>query len=676
MLSAMRVQALDYLFQEIEKDNPPDDIEKWYQEKRISSPKEIFPFLVESAGQIERVYIIEKDTVNGIVQIRISDLKPEIESALPFVKPIGSRSAQIGPVIKRSYDNKKGAGPSGKILNTTMNYFRTVAKSDKDWAAYFTEIVSVLSEESICLPDGSLCKWKSEGFDSMLECVVSKIGQVKGTVFVTVRTASGKLPGEVPAYVMYLMNEIQAGERYFTGKTEAVSDTQCPLCGNPETLIFPNALKGSGINLSNVDRSGRFPGMDIANAWKSFSLCADCADLLYVYKNHVLKKGGPKKDIRPFTSSIAGETALIIPSCSTDTMARFKIWETVKAYVSKAKTDVSYEEDELLDILKDQKALLNLTFLWCSIGQSLEDVTGVLTDVPPSRLYFLSEFNDTAKKWKHPVFPDRLLVNSKANLEVSLSLSAFYSLFHRPGGKKAPNATRRVSELRKLLADAVYHDRKIPEKHLTRLWDEILITAQWWWLDAINRGDAYGLINEGKGKKGKEDYITAAAWIRHWAWWLYYFKKLGVMEMEKDFYEPEWDELRPYMGRESGISGKDCKEKAFAFLLGVVYGRLIFIQEMAGFRVSVLNWVKRFNTDGSELPVIYKKVQAKLTEYRYNVNDEDVKKLFTKKFHRAVEELSLLGNRLGDRIRLSSNLTGYYLLLGLSLSNKIIKKEE
>jgi hypothetical protein len=42
---------------------------------------------------------------------------------------------------------------------------------------------------------------------------------------------------------------------------------------------------------------------------------------------------------------------------------------------------VEADEETLLDILKDEKGILNLTFLWTEkgIGQNLEKVTGILT---------------------------------------------------------------------------------------------------------------------------------------------------------------------------------------------------------------------------------------------------------------------------------------------------------
>jgi CRISPR-associated protein Csh1 len=669
MLEAMRIQALDFLFQKISEGNPPDRLDTWYQKTIEEAPKEIFPYLVEPLGKIEKVYIIQKKLDEPYAILHIEEMRPEIEKFLPFVKPIGSQSAQIGPIIKRTFDKKKKAGPSEKIINTTMKYFENLSESKKPWSSYFRDILDILNTESIIMLDGKVIDW-SKFYSCMLDCVIDKIGPENKTTLITVKS-KGKFPGEILVYFDYLMNEVLAGERFLTAKIKSVPDSECGLCSSKKCEVYPNALKGAGINLTNIDRVGRFSELSLSNAWKSYALCRNCANLLYVYKNHVLKPSGPKNDTRPFTSAIAGDNALVIPHCTTTPETRFEIWNEVKAFVDSSSQYVVGEEESILDIMARNKGIFNLTFLWANIGQLIEKVTGILTDVPPTRLNFLSQFNDQTENWNHPVFPEKLLRNQNDYLDVNLSLSAFRSLFRRPGGKKAPNATRRLAEIKRFVAASIYHGRKLNPKFMERIYDEIQITASWWWLDAILRDDTYAILNQGKSKKKKEGYLTISGWIRHWAWWLYYFKKLGVLDMEQTYYEPQWEGLKVYMGGESGI---DSKEKAFAFLLGVVYGRLILIQESAGFKSSSLNWVKRFSIDGRALPDLYKKVLSKLLEYQ-KLSDKEFGRLFTERVYRAIEELSLVGTKLGDRIELPSNLTCYYLLLGLSLSNKILKKE-
>ncbi|MBE9572224.1 MAG: CRISPR-associated protein, partial [Proteobacteria bacterium] len=421
MLGAMRTLAMDYLFQQVDGGYPPDDLDTWYQDLRANSPEKFFRFLVEDTGKVEKIFVIKKSEKKGIAQLSIRDMTPEISPFLPFIKPSGNMSAQIGPIIKRSYSRTKGSGPSRKVLSTTMNHFNDLAKQGKTWSSYFGEIVEILESSTIKLIDGSIMNWKDSGYESLLECVVQEIGPMRGTSLITVEDTMGHFPGMRPEYLEYLLNEKLAGDRYLTQKVRAINDVTCPLCGEMHTTVFPNALKGVGINLNNMDREGAFPGMDLSQAWKGYALCASCADLLYVYKNHVLKKTGPKKDKIPFTARIAGESALIVPFCTMNASIRQGLLRNVDKFIKNISSDVEADEETLLDILKDEQGILNLTFLWVDIGQNLENVTGVLTDVPPTRLRELSQINDNSKNWKHPLFPEIALASGRFDLRADLS---------------------------------------------------------------------------------------------------------------------------------------------------------------------------------------------------------------------------------------------------------------
>ncbi|MBF0398838.1 MAG: CRISPR-associated protein, partial [Desulfobacterales bacterium] len=502
--------------------------------------------------------------------------------------------------------------------------------------------------------------YQVKGYESLLECVVQEIGEIKETVIVAVEDSQKRLPGQRTEYCQYLMTEQLAGNRYLTGDIKAETNV-CPLCGTLGVDVFSNSLKGAGLNILNMDREGVFPSLDKSQSWKVYALCAACADLLYIYKNHVLKKTGPKKDKIPFTAKVAGESALIIPFCTLDAENRHGLLKNVRNLIKNIPDDVEDDEENLLDILKDEKGLFNLTFLWGDIGQNIENLTGVLSDVLPSRLKELSQFNDLTKKWMHPLFPEFQL-RAKLNMQADLSLKALNPLFYRPGGKRAKNInqSKKLFQLKRLIADAVYHKTQIPEK---LFWNEILTTAQWWWLEAIKKRDAYGLLHEGKGKKG--DFLTTAGWIRHMAWWLYYFKNLEVLEMNNDFFKPEMELLKPYFGPESGINSR---EKAYVFLIGILYGKLLEVQGARGVNVgsNALTWLKRLTLKGTDIPELYVRIREKLLTYETEKSQ---------KVRELIHEIGKLGISLGDSIELNQTQTNYYLLLGQSMTTIILKKE-
>jgi CRISPR-associated protein Csh1 len=655
MLEAMCQLALDYLFKKLGDGMPPADLDGWFRKLRHEHPEKLFPFLVEDPEKVKEVYIIapeSKDPKTASLSSR--EMTPQVAPYLPFMRPSGSQGAQIGPVIKRSYSKQKGAGPSTKILKTTIESFSEVAQSGKPWSGYFQEILDLLERPKLQLPDRSELDWRDKKFSSLLDAAINLIGDKKSTVLLAVADNEGKLPGQRREYLDYLMKEKLAGERYVTVATPAQEAARCALCGTDGVAVYPNAVKGAGINLGNVDREGAFPGVNLANAWKGFALCGDCADLLYIYKYHVLNQD-PVSKKRPFMARVAGDKALIIPYSNATPQARQELLRAIQDFIRNVPADVEEDEATLLDVLKDQKALLTMTFLWADVGQTIEEVCGVLTDVPPSRLAELSCQNELTRQWSHGIFPEVFLPQLRPNL----SLSALRDLFKRPGGKKAQQAndSNRLFHLRRLIAASVYGGELLTQK---RFWEEVITTARWYWQDAVEAGSAYGLLYEGQGRKGP--YLTAAGWIRHLTWWLYYFRRLGVMEMPERVFEPTLEDLKPYFGPESGI---DSQEKAYAFLLGVLYGKVLQVQGARGVNVgaNALTWLKRLTLTGQDLPTLYVKIREKLLAYETEKSPQ-VRAL--------IEEIGGLGIRLGNHIALDDTATCYFLLLGQSLSNRIL----
>ena len=660
MINAMRTLALDYLFEKLgDKSSLPENLEEWYRKLRTTHPERLFSFLVEGGENIAKIFILETDVDKDTVRLVPEDMTEEKSRGLPFMRPSGSQGAQVGPVIKRTYSKTKGRGPSHKIIKTTMEAFEKTAGGNKPWATYFNEIVGLLNRPRLKLPDNSVIEWKELGYDSLLAAAVDRIGEEQQTVFLTIKDTNGKLPGQRSEYLTYLMTEKLAGSRYVTRNAPSKDNQTCPLCGATGVTVFPNALRGAGVNIINPDRKGAFPGIDTAQAWKGYSLCNACADLLYIYKFHFLKKDS--KNQNPFITPIAGDNAVVIPFATVNYSIRQNIWKDVKDLVKTASSDAEEAEQTILDNIKDAKGILNITFLWATVGQNIENITGMITNVPPARLKKLSEFNEQSRSWEHPLFPKTFLWNK---FSPDLSLGALSTLFYRPGGKKAKdvNASMKLRQLKKGIAASVYHKTEIP---VTRFWEEIMTTARWYWLDSIENGSAYGLLNEGKKKTG-ESYRTAAGWIRHLCWWLYYFKRLEVMKMEDNFYKPQMERLKPYFGPQSGINSL---QKAYTFLLGVLYGKVLEVQGAKGVNVgaNALTWLKRLTLKGRDLPGLYIKVREKLLAYETE-KSEDVRGL--------IAEIGNLGWRLGDNTELDEIQTNYYLLLGQSLTKTILPAKE
>lgn len=131
---------------------------------------------------------------------------------------------------------------------------------------------------------------------------------------------------------------------------------------------------------------------------------------------------------------------------------------------------------------------------------------------------------------------------------------------------------------------------------------------------------------------------------------------------DQNWYEPQLEKLKPYFGPESGINSR---EKAFAFLLGIVYGKLLTVQGGRGVNVSsnALTWLKRLTLSGRDLPEFYVKVREKLLAYGTESSAE---------VRAVLHEVGQLGAKLGDDINLNETQTCYYLLLGQSMAHGVL----
>jgi len=157
MIASMRELALDYLLENLNEGDMPENLEAWYLNLRQNSPGQLFPYLVEDSGKVDKVYILEHESADT-ARLTVEDVVQGKEESggcsaykLPFMKPSGNMSPAVGPAIKRTYAKEKGGGPSVNVLNNTMKYFREVSVAQGAWSGYFKEILGILERPKIRL---------------------------------------------------------------------------------------------------------------------------------------------------------------------------------------------------------------------------------------------------------------------------------------------------------------------------------------------------------------------------------------------------------------------------------------------------------------------------------------------------------------------------------------------
>ena len=649
MLEEMKNLALDYLWSEKGQGEVPNNLDEWFKDIRAEKPEQIFPYLVEASDRIEKFYTLAPDSNDpDLAVLEVADFQKGDNIRLPFNQPSGPQSPALGPVIKRTYATGKGPGPTPKIQTSTLKSFENLAQENKPWSPFFESAWQTFTRPRLLIATKGETLIAEPG-QSAYSLSVEHISERK-TVFLTFKDDKGKLPGEHPEYIQYLQ-EILARTKYATKAIPPIEKGLCSLSSEDGVPVFPNALAGAGFNIANIDRHGAFPGILQENAALGYALSLDSADLLYIYKNHVSKL---------FIADIAGNRALIIPRTQIGGKMRQRFFKQVQELIED-RNRVEMREERLMRLLGSERAVTSLDILWANFGQKIENLQGLITDILPSRLRKITEVNDrfNNSEFSHLIFPKHRMY------DFDLTLKVFSELLKRPGGKKAKsvNASQRLFQFKRNLAAAIYHKHGFETSYF---WKEVFVTAQWYLNQAIEDGDAWNLLHEGYSTKNQKPYWTFAGWIRHLAQFIHYLTKLEVFPMSEVSYQPKSECLKPYFSEESGI---DTEQKAFAFLVGVLYGKVMQVQGARGVNVgsNALTWLKRLTLTGEELPDFYCKVREKLLTYETEGN-ENVREV--------LREVGYLGTRIGDDFNLSQTTTCYFLLLGQSVTVDVLPSKD
>ena len=660
MLELMQNIALCYLWMEFKGNkSPPGDLRAWFISEKENDYGKFFSYFVESKGKFEKYYTLSADFENNDIAVLesadIGNLDGNSGIRLPFNKPSGPRSPQIGPVLKRSYNKNKGGGPTLQILNSTLTSFQNITKTKNSWAEYFATVYDVFTRKKLY--------YSNECFSCEKHALYKAIQIIpeKKPVFLVFKDKNNNLPGDSHEYRKYLSTMLNADNKYTIKEAQPIVMKHCACCGSSNIKCYPAGLSKAGVNIFNIDRDGAFPDITKTNASLSYAICENCADLLYVFKFHVLNN---------YITYIAGQESLILPDIYLDSnllnkfLSQFNIY--VKQLNKKSGKAFIFEKKRLVRLLSKEDAICTIDIFWSKSslkGQSIENLSGQISDILPSRLQAINAINKEFKGISSAFFPKHKI----DEFEFDLNLSFLNELLRRPGGKKAKNinASNKLIELKRITAEAIYKQKIIPEN---RFWEEIMITAEWHIRNLLDKDSPeIDCLYEGYSKKKNVVWMSFAGWVKHLSMTIYYFMFLEVMQKMENrrTYSPKMENLKKYFSDTSGIN---TDEKAYAFILGILYGRVMQIQGAKGVNVgaNALTWLKRLTLTGKNLPELYIKIREKLLTYDAEAS-ENVRAI--------IKEIGLLGNKLGDEIELAQTPCCYFLLLGQSLAVDLFTKK-
>jgi len=655
----------------------------------LTTEQQRLAFLCEPIAAETPLYILHP-VDDGVACLRRQEMKSGQSWRVPWIKSSGTNSAHLIPVFKvmRPVKRRLPEGIAASRRATTLKKFKKIAdQPEEPVASYFGAALDVLRSRSL-ITRGTIRKLPSDtnAFDAAVETIVhdefgpstpkSKKGGESSPILIAAIDREGEVwPGNDLRLVNWLLNTDQ--RRTIYGKPESQADSVCALCSGQGPL-YSNALPGAGLNFVNGNFRGSFPGMQRKNAWQRFAICGTCADDLYVYKNHVAPD---------FLERVVGIPALIIPSADVngDTKEFGGLIKNVRRMMEQENR--AEGERTILRRLSAEATVATISLLWAKNlgtekpGQKIDGIRGLVTHVMPSRLAELEkEVNTPFNKRQHPFYPIDLRDGVRRKIDLNLKLAD--ELLKRPGGKRVESekeSPRRRALLYEL-AGCVFHGTRVEPGPL---WREIDRTAEAYWttlLDQENPGILYECRQEAPKqiKPGKWLPLTLNGWVRHLYFFLDYLadERVNVLPKETVVYEASQELLRPLLSQARGL---DTDAKRFTFLLGVLYGHLIYVQARyakANVAANALSWMRGGRLRASELPVLHGKITSKLLEY-HALEVGGYRKW--EKIHALEAELALMGKMVGNEIKpadLPDEHVLYFLMLGIALSYDFTKSEK
>lgn len=532
---------------------------------------------------------------------------------------------------------------SSKLRKTVDRYKEDSKRLDWDW---LQNVVKIFNSKSIEI--GELNEKGELEKKEFFEIVEWAKKNKKLKVFSV--KINGKYNADIPKLLDHALME-KPNTIYQTNDAKSfnLQGIKCSLC-DKEVELYPNVLSGVGINIANVDKPGFFPGVASENAGKAFPICAPCAEALYAAKFHVFSN---------LRQDISGHQALIIPHL-VESDNKEESLEIVTWALKLLRRDVSGAEQTEAGILKDlaeNKGIATVTFMIGDVGgQNVENIRKIIPDVLPSRLSDISraieDVNEVHDNYPttHPWKSKFLHLNGNLGIIKDVLGSPKHSKQKSGGGRKPPFKAASVNTLD--LLSAIFLKKEYSLKALVA---EFSSKLSYEFLDALSNED-----------KNKPIYSITDN-IANMVHLLLFLEKLGVIEMNsgKNFvskYLEEHEGLKPlndFLNEEA--KGLDTKEKGYAFLVGLLFGKLVSMQSAKGVSANALKWLKGLQLSPQDLMEIFVKTRNKLDDY------STPKSAWSEEMRGVAEAIGALGVDI-SAWNISRKEIAYYLCLGQSLS--------
>lgn len=428
-------------------------------------------------------------------------------------------------------------------------------------------------------------------------------------------------------------------------------DVRCSLCGF-DAELYPNVLSGVGINIANVDKLVFFPGITSENSIRGFPICAPCAEALYAAKFHVLNSTSELRQ------NISGHQSLIIPHVvrSEDKQDDLTIIKDTLRRFRKEVQDFDKAEKDIIKDLSQNKGVASVTFVIGDVaGQNIENIRKIIPDVLPSRLSKIANAIDTTNDAyrslpsDHPWKLDQVLQPIDGNLRIMQDVLGMPRYAKPIKGKRAQFKSSHVDSLD--IINAIFLKKDYPPKDLIAEFSSKL---------------SYDFLGSATVSEKAQVYSIRAN-MSKMIYLISFLEHAGVVKMDqgKNFvgkYLENHQGLKPlnkFLNEES--SGLNTKEKEYAFLIGLLLGKLVSIQMAKQVSSSALKWLKGFQLSQQDMMEIFWKTRSKIDEYSVP------KSVWSDEMKGVAEAIAALGADI-EKWDINRKEIAFYLSIGQSLS--------
>jgi len=365
-------------------------------------------------------------------------------------------------------------------------------------------------------------------------------------------------------------------------------------------------LSGVGINIANVDKQVFFPGIAAENSSKAFPICAPCAEALYAAKFHVLNSTSELRQ------DISGHRSLIIPHIvrSDDKRKDLTIIKETLRLFRKDLQGLQFAEKNILKDLSQNKGISTVTFVIGDVaGQNIKNIRKIIPDVLPSRLSEIAgaidETNEAYKSLSvdHPWKLDQVPQPIDGNLRIIQDVLGMPRYVKPLKNKRAPFKSSHVDSLD--ILDAIFLKNDYPLKDIIA---EFSSKLSYDFLGAASASDSAQVYSI---RNNISKMVCLVSFLDH----------VGVVKMDqgKNF-------VRKYLENHEGLTplneflseesrGLNTKEKEYAFLVGLLLGKLVSIQMAKQVSSNALKWLKGLQLSQQDLMDIFVKTKSKLDDY-------------------------------------------------------------